>query len=199
MARKRLTGYTENTMKNRQMNSGIFFKNFDIENDTVESAIAAGKLLGATSGGGSFTATPTVSTQQVDGITSGAVGMSSIDSWEVSMSANILEITEDSIRNVLGATNVEDATIGANPYRKITGKGNLDLDDYIENITFVGSLSGFEDSYVIIQIFNALSVTGISINPTDGGSSILSTTFKAHSTIENAGEPPFAIYIPVSA
>ena len=40
MARKRLTGYTENTMKNRQMNSGIFFKNFDIENDTVESAIA---------------------------------------------------------------------------------------------------------------------------------------------------------------
>ena len=177
---------------------GIFFKNFDIENDTVETAIADGKLLGATSGGGSFTATPTVSTQQVDGIVGGAKGMSSIDSWEVSMSANILEITEDSIRNVLGATNVEDATIGSNPYRKITGK-DLELDDYIENITFVGSLSGFSDQYVIIQIFNALSVTGININPQDGASSIISTTFKAHSTIENAGEPPFAIYVPVSA
>lgn len=49
--KKRLTGYTQNTMKNRQTGAGVYLKNYDIENDTFTTAVAAGKLIGATQGG----------------------------------------------------------------------------------------------------------------------------------------------------
>ena len=49
--RKRLTGYTQNTMKNRQTGAGVYLKNFNVETDTFTTAVAAGKLIGATQGG----------------------------------------------------------------------------------------------------------------------------------------------------
>ena len=49
--RKRITGFTETTMKNRQTGAGAYFKNYDIETDTFTTAVAAGKLIGATQGG----------------------------------------------------------------------------------------------------------------------------------------------------
>ena len=58
--KKKMTGYTESTMINRQTGAGAYFKNFNVETDTFSSAVAAGKLLGATQGGGTFTAKPTI-------------------------------------------------------------------------------------------------------------------------------------------
>ena len=194
--RKRLTGYTEQTMNNRQTGAGAYFKNFDIEKDTFTSAVEAGKLLGATQGGGSFTAKPVITATEVDGVPSDAVGMENIDGWEVEMTANILEVTAEAIKNALGAAAITETTVGDQTYKKVTGKANLDAEDYIENITFLGSMSGYDEP-VIIQVFNAIAVDGINITPQDKKSSVITTKFKAHVSFENLDEPPFAIYVPV--
>ena len=195
--RKRLTGYTEQTMNNRQTGAGAYFKNYDIENDTFTTAVEAGKLLGATQGGGSFTAKPIITATEVDGVPSDAVGMENIDGWEVEMTANILEVTAEAIQNALGASTSSETTIGTQTYKKITGKSYLEASDYINNITFLGAMSGFDEP-VIIQIYNAIAMEGININPQDKKSSVLSTKFKAHVSFENLDEPPFAIYVPVT-
>lgn len=194
--RKRLTGYTDKTMNNRQTGAGAYFKNFDVETDTFTTAVAAGKLLGATQGGGSFSAKPTITATEVDGVPSDAVGMEDIDGWTVEMTANILEVTADAIQNALGASTVKDETINSQAYKKITGKSYIESTDYINNITFLGAMSGFDEP-VIIQIYNAIAVDGININPQDKKSSVLSTKFKAHVSFDNLDEPPFAIFVPV--
>lgn len=53
---KRMTGMTEKTVEHFVLGAGVFAKNFIPGTDTYEGAKAAGKLLGATTGGGEFKA-----------------------------------------------------------------------------------------------------------------------------------------------
>ena len=62
------SGYTEKTAENLLLDAGAFFIDFDIEADTFETAVADGKLLGATRGGGSFSAVPEIRAIEVDGV-----------------------------------------------------------------------------------------------------------------------------------
>ena len=194
--KKRLTGYTEKTMENRQMGAGAYFKNYDVETDNFTDAVTAGKLLGATQGGGNFSAKPIITTTEVDGVPSDAKGMEDIDGWDVNMSANILEITAENIKIALGAATVAPTADGK--YKKITGKSNIDPADYQDNITFLGTMSGFDEP-IILQIYNALATEGININPQDKKTTLLPTKFKAHASFDKLDEPPFAIFVPVKA
>lgn len=94
--KKVFTGFTKETPENLLLDAGAFFKNFVYvpggdNNDTYDSAVAAGKLLGATKGGGEFSAVPTIRQIEVDGVKGRAKGLETIDSWEVYLKATILE------------------------------------------------------------------------------------------------------------
>ena len=193
--RKRLTGYTENTMQNRQTGAGVYLKNFDVETDTFTTAVAAGKLIGATQGGGSFSAVPTITTTEIDGVPSDAVGMEDIDGWTAEMTANIVEVTAETMAEALGASVVTAESLNGKNYRKVTGKMYLEESDYRDNITFLGSMSGFDEP-LIIQIYNAIAMEGVNINPQDKKTTLNSTKWKAHSSFDNLDEAPFAIYVP---
>ena len=110
--KKRMTGYTEKTMTDLQTGAGAYFKDFDVETDTFASAVAAGKLIGATQGGGSFTAKPTITPIEVDGVPSAAMGMEEVEGWEVTMQANIMEVTPQNIANALGASKTSNVKNG---------------------------------------------------------------------------------------
>ncbi|WP_180270621.1 hypothetical protein [Sporanaerobium hydrogeniformans] len=192
--KKRMTGYTKSTMINRQTGAGAYFKNYNIETDTFSSAVEAGKLLGATQGGGTFTAKPTITPIEIDGVPSAAMGLEEVESWEVTMQATFIEVKPELITKVLGAATQVNAVNGK--YKKIQGKMKIDLDDYENNITFLGDMVGYDDP-VIIQVYNALSTDGLSMNPQDKKSSTISTTFKGHVSPIDYAVPPFAIFIPV--
>lgn len=192
--KKKMTGYTESTMVNRQTGAGAYFKNYNVETDTFSSAVEAGKLLGATQGGGTFTAKPTITAVEVDGIPADAMGMEEVEGWEVTMQATFIEVKPELIRKVLGAATQINTADGK--YKKIQGKMNIDLEDYENNITFLGDMAGYDDP-VIIQVYNALSTDGLSINPQDKKSSTISATFKGHVSPTDYAIPPFAIFVPV--
>lgn len=192
--KKRMTGYTEKTMTDLQTGAGAYFRDFDVEKDTFASAVAAGKLIGATQGGGSFTAKPTITPIEVDGVPSAAMGMEEVEGWEVTMQANIMEVTATNIANALGAsktTNVKNGT-----YKKIEGRMYIELSDYKGNVTFLGDVKGYDEP-MIIQVYNALATDGISINPQDKKVSLIPTTFKGHVSPTDYEVPPFAIFVPV--
>lgn len=193
---KTYTGYTSKTMEKLILDAGAWFKNFEVGTDTYEKAVTAGKLLGATQDGGKFEAKAEFYTISVDGIKGDAKGMKKIKSWTVILTASILEIDSNTIRLALGAADVDSTT--DETYDIITGKSDVDDDDYLDNVTWVGTLSG-SDTPVIIQVFNALNTEGMSLEFKDGSQGKLPITFNAHygtATGEDSSIPPFKIYYP---
>jgi hypothetical protein len=187
------SGYTTATPKSLLLDAGAFFKNFIVGTDTFATAVAAGKLLGATSGGGTFSAVPTIRKIEIDGIKGAAKGLESIDEWVVTLTANIKEITKEVIQASLAATTTDTATNAT--YDIISADNYLVLTDYIDNITWVGKLSGSNEP-AIIQVYNALSTGGLTLQTADKAEATLPVTFTGHYDDVNLDNPPFKIYYP---
>lgn len=190
---KKYSGFTTETAKSLLLNAGAYFKNYDVNTDDFDSAVTAGKLIGATKGGGEFSAVPEIRQIEVDGVAGRAKGLETIDSWDIYLKANVLEVKEATIQSGLAASSV-DASTNTN-YDIITASNNLEVSDYIDNITWVGTLSG-SDKPVIIQIFNALNTEGLKFSTTDKAEATISLTFYAHYTQDDLDTPPFKIYYP---
>lgn len=186
------TGFTETTPEKLLLDAGAFFKNFEVGTDTFDSAVLGGKLLGATQGGGTFSAIPTIRQIEIDGIKGRAKGMNAIDEWVVTLSANIKEVSEEIL--VTSLTSGSSAT-GSTGYKKITGNNYIELTDYINNITWVGKLSG-SDTPVIIQVLNALSTGGLTLQTQDKNEAVIALTFTGNYAADDLDTPPFEIHYP---
>lgn len=190
---KTYSGFNADTAQNLLLDSGAYFVNFDIMEDTPEGASA--KLLGATSGGGKFEAKPDIRSVKVDGVKGDAKGLQILDSWSVTMSANLLEFKADTFKYALAAAKTSASTVGTKNYTKIEAKNQIEDTDYLDNITWVGALSGSNEP-VIIQVFNALNTEGLSINPKDSDDIVAELQFKGHYDPSSLDNPPFCVYYP---
>lgn len=190
---KTYSGYTADTAENLLLDAGAFFVNYDVTTDTFETAVTAGKLLGATRGGGSFSAVPQVRAIEVDGVKGAAKGLTVIDSWEVKISANVLEVTLDGLKTALAASEVDTTT--NEDYDILKAKNYIELTDYIDNITFVGKKSGTVDP-IIIQVYNALNTAGVTLTTADKGEAVIAMEFQGHYDAAELDNPPFAVFYP---
>src|SRR5690625_923201 len=190
---KTYSGYTADTAENLLLDAGAFFIDFEIDTDTFETAVSAGKLLGATRGGGTFTATPEIRNIEVDGVKGKAKGLQVIDSWTVTMLANVLEVTKEGLAKALTASETDEST--NTTYNIITAKNHIELTDYIDNITWVGTLAGTEEP-VIIQIYNAINTNGLTLQTQARNEAVIAMTFEGHYDDADLDAPPFAIYYP---
>lgn len=196
--KKVFSGFTKSTPDHLLLDAGAFFKNFNYDeegtsNDTFESAVLAGKLIGATKGGGEFSAVPEIRPIGVDGVKGRAKGLETIDSWEVYLKVTVLETTPESIKAALGAATIDTET--DEKYDIVTGNADIDLDDYLDNVTWVGTLSGSNEP-VIIQVFNSLSTEGLKLTVQDKGEATIPMTFYGHYTFDDLDAPPFKILYP---
>jgi len=191
--RKIISGFTSKTPEHLLLDSGAFFKNYDVTKDTFESAVTAGKLIGATRNGGKFDAIPEIRQIEVDGVKGPAKGLEMLDAWNVTIGANVLEITTDTLAMALASTEVDSTT--NEKYDIIKANNVIELDDYINNITWVGTLSGSEEP-VIIQVLNALNMGGLSLQTQMKNEAVTALNFTGHYTADDLNTPPFVIYYP---
>lgn len=196
---KTYTGFNANTADNLLLDAGAFFLNFDPEADTYESAKAT-KLLGATRGGGEFKAAMTVRQIEIDGVKGRAKGLEVNDAWDVYLKATVLEVNEDTLKAALASAKSAKHTAGgsATPiddYTEIVGNNDIELTDYIDNVTWIGKIAG-SDKPVIIQVFNALNTDGLTLSVADKNEATMAMTFYGHYATDNLDEPPFKIYYP---
>lgn len=187
------SGFTEETTKHLLLDAGAFFKNFDIETDTYESALVSGKLIGATKDGGEFQAKPELRQIQVDGVKGAAMGLDVVDSWNVYIKANVLEIKKETIVSALCTASVD--TESKEDYDIITAKNEISLSDYIDNITWIGTLSGTEKP-VIIQVENTIDTEGLTLATKDKDQAVITMTFEGRYSMKNLDRPPFKILYP---
>ena len=190
---RKFSGFTTETAQSLLLNAGAFFKNFDPSTDTFDSAVAAGKLIGATKGGGEFSAVPEVRQIEVDGVGGRAKGLEIIDSWEVYLKATVLEIKEATIANGLAASSV-DTTTNAD-YDIIKAGQSIELTDYLDNVAWVGTLSG-SNKPVIIVVKAAINTDGLVLTVEDKNEASIPMTFYGHYSQDDLENPPFEIYYP---
>lgn len=179
------TGFNANTAENLLLDAGALYKNLD-------ETLMTGTLIGATQGGNTFTAKPNMRNIPIDGVKSTRVkGLNVIDSWEVSLATNLLEVTKDTLAMALGAVTVTSGTT----HDEIKANNYILETNYLENIAFVGKLSGSDDPVVII-IYNALSTEGLSLNMQDASEGKIPATFYGHLDSTDLDSPPFKILYP---
>ncbi len=193
------SGVTANTPKHLQLDAGAFLKNYDVASDTWASAKGT-KLIGATAGGGSLSAVPTIRRVEVDGVKGATKGFEALDEWVVTMTANVKEITAEALQLAL-ATGTSVATkspssADSNNYNKITAANELADANYIDNITWIGRLSGSELP-VIIVMKNALCTNGLTLTTADKAEGVVALTLTGHYDPADLDAVPFEIYYPI--
>lgn len=185
------TGFTANTKKNLLLGAGAIFKNFTVGTDTYETASA--KIIGATQGGCEFSAVPSVHNVQIDGILGKASDLDVLDSWEVKLSVSFIEASQQVLKLALGASTTDTTT--DDDYDIIKGNTEFTTNDYLTNVTYIGTLAG-DDDPIIIQIYNAVNQGGLTIKTEDGAEGTISVTFEGRYSTSNTDSAPFAIYYP---
>lgn len=186
MPKLQTTGFNADTAKNLLLDAGAVYKNFDKETYT-------GTLIGATQGGNSFSAAPTMRNIPVDGVKSEHVkGLTVIDAWVVSLTTNLLEVTKDTLTIALG---VVEETEHDQDYDSIRGKNYIGENDYLDNVAFVGKISG-SGKPVIIIVENALNHEGLQLAMQDAGEGVLPVTLFGHMASDDLDNPPFEILYP---
>lgn len=187
------SGLTTNSAKHLQLDAGAFLKDYDVATDTW--ATASSKIIGATAGGGSFSAVPTIRQIEIDGKKGAVKGFEALDEWTVTLTANVKELTAENIALALAAGTTTAATNPSGGYTKITAGNELSDSNYSTNITWVGRLSGSSDP-IIIVVKNALATNGLSLTVADKAEGVISMTITGHYTISDLNTPPFEIYYP---
>ncbi len=188
-----LNGFSPKTAQNMQLDAGILVKNL-----VVGEEINADNQLGATSGGATFSATPTFRNlfADIDGVRGEIAEGVVIDSWEVKLTATIKEITLENISLALGAVK-HNVSATLSKYEVLEPQLKVDKAMF-QNISWVGNLNG-SDEYVVIELLNVLNANGLSFTATDKGSGSVALELKAHVTLDNPNEVPFKVYIPKQA
>lgn len=185
----KFTQIPENTFKELQMNAGILTNKFTPSTGTI------GDLLGATTGGCSFTATPSYTDMgdDIDNCPKNVKELKKLDSWEAKMSGTYLTTTAKSAKSLLGAADVDgdDAT-------HVVPRGTLSNSDF-DDIWWVGDYSNMNGEknggYCAIHLMSALSTGGYQVKSSDRGKGQFAFEYTAHYSLANQNIVPFEIYI----
>lgn len=189
------TAFRPETYTKLQLNEGIFLENFDYSKvETIDalktaiaSAISAGTgLIGATKGGGTFEATPTLREIEPDGYRGPMIGSTVNDTWTIKLRGTMMEITSANFKRALMSADVTPNT------KKTTIKLRNDIKgaDYIKSMVWIGKTS---KGAVLIDLENVLNTTGATLTFADKGEGTMPFEFLAH-----AGETGYTEYAPVT-
>lgn len=182
------TKIPETTFKNLQLNAGVLLSDFNPETATVANE----SIIGATTGGVNFTATPTYSDkgEDIDNCPKNMKELKKLDSWEISMSGTYVTVDANAVKALVGAADVSG--------NKITPRNDLKLTDFTD-VWWVGDYSDqngeTNGGFVAIHMMNALSTGGFAIQSSDNGKGNFAFTYTAHYSISAPDTVPFEVYV----
>lgn len=180
----RFTKIPQNTFEELQINAGILVKDFDVATGTF----ADSDMITATTGGITVNVKPSFEdfASDVDNASKNLMEFKRITETEVSISTTALNINEDLLMYMLGASD-KDANTGAIKPRK-----DLKTTDF-KTIWWIGDLSN--NGYIAVKISNALSTEGFSIKTSDKGKGNIALTLTGHTSLDAQDVIPAEFYL----
>lgn len=193
---KVLNGFTPQTSQNLQLDAGIFVRGLTNPETFNGTVTTPAKTIGATSGGGSFTAVPTFRNifEDLDGARGVYKSGQVIDTWEIKMTTTIKEMTAENIKLALAAADTTAAE-SEGKYDTTTARLEVKDTDYLDNFCFIGTING-QDVPVIIEMKNVLNMSGLNLTVADKATGSVSLELQAHFDLSKPDEVPFKIYTP---
>ena len=180
-----------NTFKELQLNAGILTSDFAPTTGTVESNM----MLGATSGGISFTATPTYTDlgDDIDNCPKNMMELKKLESWEVKMSGTFLTVNTTQAKSLIAT-----ADIGSPDTTKVTPRNDVAPADF-KDIWWIGDYSdkngATNGGYIAIHMMNALSTGGFQLQSSDKAKGQFAFEYTAHYSMAAPDTVPFELYI----
>jgi hypothetical protein len=139
-----------------------------------------GVPLGATSGGGKLTIEPEYLDAEIDGATVLVKGCKNKVGETGSMEINFTEVREGVFIDALHL--VKDTSKTYDGYTAYKTKAQIDDDDYLENIAFVGLLNDGRNVIVIME--NALCTSAFELEPKNKEQAVYAATFTCHADLK---------------
>lgn len=188
---KTLTGLSGNTLKNMQLDAGVFVKNMT---NPASGDLTNAKILGATTGGSTFTATPEIRNlfDDVDGARGAYKEGDVIDNWDISFTTTLVELTADNIALALASSTISDNTSGG---KTISPGMIIEANDYIDNICWCGTVKGSLKP-IVIEMRNVLNTNGLTLTITDKGKGTVELELRPRFTVTDIDDVPFDIHYP---
>lgn len=186
------TQIPQDTFKNIQLNAGVLLKAFAPGTGTLKAT----DILGATSGGVSFTATPSFLDygEDIDNCPKNMKELKVLDGWEAKMSGTFVTVTAELAAKLTGAA--DTAT------EKVTPRNDLKASDF-SDLWWVGDYSavnedgtkGASAGFCAIRLLNSLSTGGFQIQSGDKAKAQFAFEFTGHYSMEHPETVPFEIYV----
>lgn len=191
----KFTQIPTDTFKKLQLNAGILTTGFD----PATGELSAANIIGATSGGVSFEATPSFSDfgEDIDNCPKGTKELKKLDSWEAKMSGSFVTMDTNVAMSVIGT-----AAVAGDNRNKVVPRNSVDADDF-KDIWWVGDYSDVNDDgssdgkagFIAIKLINALSTGGFKIQSGDKAKGTFEFEYTGHYSIEHTDVVPFELYI----
>lgn len=191
----KFTQIPTDTFKKLQLNAGILTTEFD----PATGELTASNIIGATSGGVSFEATPSFSDfgEDIDNCPKNTKELKRLDSWEAKMSGSFVTMDTNVAVSVIGT-----AAVASGDRTKVVPRNSVDANDF-KDIWWVGDYSDINEDgssagkagFIAIKLINALSTGGFKIKSGDKAKGTFEFEYTGHYSIENTDVVPFELYI----
>lgn len=191
----KFTQIPTDTFKKLQLGAGILTTDFD----PATGKLTASNIIGATSGGVSFEATPSFSDfgEDIDNCPKNTKELKKLDSWEAKMSGSFVTMDTATAVSVIGT-----AAIAGDNQNKVVPRNSVDAKDF-KDIWWVGDYSDINEDgssagkagFIAIKLINALSTGGFKIQSGDKAKGAFEFEYTGHYSIANTAIVPFELYI----
>ena len=180
-----------------QLNAGVILTDFTPATPTLDKT----KIVAATGGGVTFTATPTFIDfgEDIDNVPNNTKELKRLDYYEAKLSGTGKTVDTATAKSWLAAADVTTSS------GKVTPRSNLASSDF-DDIWWVGDYSDVnEDSgtgqtaktagFLAIHLMNALSTGGFQLKSNDKGKGDFTFEYTAHYSLSDIDTVPFELYI----
>lgn len=180
----RFTVIPENTFNALQLDAGVLLKRFNPANPTI----ADEDIICATTGGINPVCTPTFSDfgEDVDNVPNNMMEFKHLDGWECTLSTTSLGTSPELIKMALGCADIDGSDSS-----KIVPRMDLKQTDF-SDIWWVGDRA--DGGFVAIQLKNALSTGGFSLQTSKNGKGQIAITITGHVSINAQKDVPMVFY-----
>ncbi|WP_294163135.1 hypothetical protein [uncultured Senegalimassilia sp.] len=177
--------------KHIQINAGVIATTFMPDTGELQQS----SIVGATSGGVNFTATPSFSDygEDIDNCPKNMKELKRLDSWEAKASGTFVSVSSATAKLLAAAADVSG--------EKITPRGTLKDSDF-SDMWIIGDYSEINEDgttgkagFIAIHLLNSLSTGGFQLQTGDKSKGQFSFEFTGHYSMEAPEKVPFELYI----
>ena len=181
----------QDMFKHIQMNAGVIASEFN----PTSGEITKSNILGATSGGINFTATPSFTDfgEDIDNCPNNMLELKKLDSWEAKASGTFISVDAAAVKSLVAAADAAG--------EKVAPRNDLVTDDFAD-IWIIGDYSEVNEDgtkgkagFIAIHLMNALSTGGFQIQTSDKAKGQFAFEYTAHYSMSDPDKVPFEIYV----